>query len=119
MDSYDKIAKIEKAIAKKYGASSVVNPKSGWDVSKEKKYLKDVKKFYKKIEKNRDAKSKSPSTPPDSCPVCEKFFLSPKDEVYIKKYDGCYECYINFIEGREKRWQSGWRPDKESVFKKT
>ena len=33
----NKIAKIEKAMSKKFGEESIVNPKSGWDDDKEKK----------------------------------------------------------------------------------
>jgi len=28
----------------------------------------------------------------------------------MKKFDCCYECYIQFVDGREERWKSGWRP---------
>ena len=34
-------AKVEKAIAEKYGKEAVTNPKSHWDDDKEKEYLDD------------------------------------------------------------------------------
>ena len=40
---FDKIARIEKAMSKKFGRESIVNPKSGWDDDKEKQYLEDLK----------------------------------------------------------------------------
>jgi len=38
--------KVEQAIAEKYGKETVVNPKSGWDDEKEKKYLDELKEVY-------------------------------------------------------------------------
>ena len=121
---YNKIAKFEKAIAKKYGKETIQNPKSKWTEAKEKKYLKSVKRFYEK--RNRIVESKKINTLENrpvegfkGCDVCSKFFLTPKDEICMKKYDCCFNCYLDFVEGRETRWQSGWRPDKESIFKKS
>lgn len=31
------------------------------------------------------------------------------------KYGVCVYCTIYFIEGREERWKSGWRPDSEQM----
>ena len=44
----NKIAQIEKAMAKKYGTETIVNPKSFWDDDKEKEYLEQLKEFYGK-----------------------------------------------------------------------
>ena len=38
----NQIAKIEKAMSKKFGKESIVNPKSGWNDEKEKQYLQDL-----------------------------------------------------------------------------
>ena len=120
---YDKIAKIEKVIAKKYGNAAIQNPKANWTEEKEKVYLESVKKFYKKCEKNREEINKLKALRSDElqlspCPICSRIILSEFDEVAILKYECCYSCYIDFVEGRENRWKEGWRPDKESVFKK-
>ena len=118
----NQIAKIEKAIAKKYGKGAVLNPKSQWTSAKEKKYLKSIKKFYEKCDKVLGSKKVGDQRRVEdikSCPTCTKFFLTPKDEVYMKKFDSCHWCYVEFIENREERWAAGWRPDKESVFKKS
>ena len=40
--------KIEKAMSKKFGRESIVNPKSGWNDDKEKQYLEDLKDFIQK-----------------------------------------------------------------------
>jgi len=26
------------------------------------------------------------------------------------KYDCCEKCFIKYVDGREERWQKGWRP---------
>ena len=44
----NQIAKIEKAIADKYGEDAITNPKAFWDENKEKEYLEQMKEFYSK-----------------------------------------------------------------------
>jgi len=29
----------------------------------------------------------------------------------MNKYNCCYNCFIQYVHGREKRWKSGWRPN--------
>ena len=47
------------------------------------------------------------------CPVCEAFSFSIQDNVYMTKFDCCKMCYFKWVEDREERWESGWRPAKE------
>ena len=44
---WDYIARLEKAIKKKYGSEAVVNPKNSWTDEKEEEYLKELKGFSK------------------------------------------------------------------------
>ena len=46
-----------------------------------------------------------------SCPVCGSFPKKSMDDVCFVKFDCCFECYVKYVEGREERWQKGWRPD--------
>ena len=113
--------KVEKAIAEKYGKEAVVNPKSQWDDEKEKEYLDELKSNYRegKIEGelvemdgvliseqllNRESER--------SCPTCSTYSFKSIDDLYMTKFDCCYKCYIQYIEGREERWEKGWRPNK-------
>ena len=41
----NKIAYVEKAIAKKFGQEAIINPKSGWTDEKEEEYLEQLKEF--------------------------------------------------------------------------
>ena len=119
----NKIAAIEKAMAKKFGPESIINPKSRWDDEKEKEYLIQLKEFYsknkrleektEKIENDGFLVSKNLITKKSKrkCPVCEIFSFSKKDDVYMNKFDCCYSCHNAWIEGREERWLKGWRPD--------
>tara|TARA_Y100000593_G_C4274592_1_gene319339 strand:- start:268 stop:666 length:399 start_codon:yes stop_codon:yes gene_type:complete len=120
---FNYIAKLEKAIKKKYGDSAIQNPANLWNEEKEKDYLNQLKEFLEKEKKhqassepenvngilitrklfNRDRKL--------NCSVCEKKINSSIDDICVIKYDCCGKCYINFIEGREDRWLEGWRPD--------
>ena len=119
----DYIVRLEKAIRLKYGDETIKNPASEWDQEKEKEYIEqmkiDVRKMdniKEKLEKvevdgffvskkllNRDNARK--------CPVCTKYSFKIKDDIYMAKYDCCHHCYIQHVENREERWESGWRPE--------
>ena len=121
--SYDEIAAIEKAIAQKYGDETVTNPSSGWDEEKEKEYLKQMKEFYKKVKRNEQYQEKIEINGIKvskkllnreqlrSCPVCGRFPRKSLDDVCLLKFDCCHKCYIQYVDGREQRWESGWRPN--------
>lgn len=122
----DKIAAIEKAMAKKYGIESVQNPKANWNEDKEKEYIEQLKKFDEKhyrasltsdkVEVNGVFVSKKLLNRESidwnrTCSVCEKHTIEKQDDIYFLKFDCCSLCYIKYIEDREERWSSGWRPD--------
>jgi len=117
------IVKVEKAISEKYGKETIVNPNGNWDEEKEKKYIKDLKKFYNKKpirerilnmgsfvikEKRRSETARTQRL----CPVCAGYSLSFYDDLYMNKFMCCFACYIEYVESREDRWISGWRPKK-------
>ena len=31
----------------------------------------------------------------------------------MNKFECCFKCFIQYVDGREERWEKGWRPDKE------
>jgi hypothetical protein len=119
---YDKIAKLEKAISEKYGKETVGNPKGNWSSEKEKEHVKQTKAFYEKIEKNLEKNEKEEvkgalvskklllKKSDRLCPVCTKYSFNRKDDLYMNRFQCCYECYIEYVEGREERWNSGWQP---------
>ena len=119
----DYIAKVEKAIAKKYGLEVIINPKSLWTDEKEDEYLKQIKErhkktlkgFKEKVEKDGFFISKHLITRKSKrkCPVCDIYSFDLKDDLYMNKFECCFRCYIQYIEGREDRWEKGWRPNKE------
>lgn len=119
------VGKVEKAISDKYGEEAVVNPKSFWNDEKEKEYIEQAKenaeKYFKKeedndiVEKNGIFISKKliNKSNAQNCDTCKKYLLSSKDKVFILKWDCCYQCYVKWVEDREERWLSGWRPSEE------
>ena len=119
----NQIAKIEKAMSKKFGKESIVNPKSGWDDEKENQYLEDLKEFYSEEYKEADDKINEDGffitrnlinkEINRVCPVCETYSFSGRDDLYMNKFECCRSCYIQWVEDREERWLEGWRPDKE------
>ncbi len=121
----NKIAYVEKAIAKKFGKEAIVNPKSNWTDEKEEKYLEDLKEFYSRQRKKSDnlekikeegfllSKNLISKESKRVCPVCSEYSFSIRDDLYMNKFECCYKCYIQWVEDREERWLSGWRPNKE------
>jgi hypothetical protein len=114
------IAKIEKAIKDKYGKEAIQNPKKDWTKEKEEKYLQDLKNFYSIKNKNKIEKKSNGfylkerekrKTIERGCPVCGSYSFSAQDDLYMIKYECCFNCYIQHVEGREDRWNSGWRPN--------
>ena len=120
---WDYIARLEKAIKKKYGVDTIINPKSGWTDEKEKEYLKQIKEFYdQKNERDKEAekiqkdgfflpKNLINKKSNRNCPVCDIYSFSAKDNFYMNKYKCCFMCFIQWVEGREDRWKKGWRPN--------
>ena len=120
------IAKYEKAIAKKYGPEAIENPRKHWNDEKEKSYQDQIKKLAEKelafeekddkVEQDGFLISKkllNKDTTRRTCPVCKTYSFSKKDDVYMNKFECCYKCYIQWVDNREERWLSGWRPNKQ------
>ena len=118
----DYVVKVERAIAEKYGAEAVDNPKKFWNQEKEKKHVEQLKQFYKdkeekeakKVRKNNFLVSEKFLNNENSreCPVCGLYSFHLKDVLYMHKFECCFDCYIQYVEGREERWKTGWRPNK-------
>jgi len=119
------IPKLEKAIAQKYGQEAIDNPRKFWDEEKEQEYIKQSQEFKKRQQKineqqekveqhgfliNKKLLSKDNNR---TCPVCKKYSFRPQDDLYLNKFECCFVCYVQWIEDREERWKSGWRPNEE------
>jgi len=115
----DYVFRLEKAIEEKYGKEAVVNPKSKWNKEKEREYLNELKNFYREsiedekvlyngilVSKKLFSKDKN-----ISCSACGKYSFENIDTFYLNKWDTCFDCYIQYIEGREEKWNSGGRPE--------
>ena len=111
---WDFIARLEKAIAKKYGDVATHNPSRYWDEDKEKEYLEQLKEQRKKEDARSSRKEHKEvdgilvstklinKSGFDVCPVCSKYGLNVKDEICMYKHACCFTCYVKNIEGREK-----------------
>ena len=120
----EELQQIEWAIKKKYGDIAVADPRQFWNPEKEadlKIQLKDneLKRILhdeneEKVEKDGFLISKRLLTTrkSESCPVCESYFTENRDSVYLLKFQCCQKCYITYVEDRQERWDSGWRPAK-------
>ena len=123
---WDYIARLEKAIEQKYGPEAVRNPYVDWDEEKEKEYLEQLKKLAEKnilIEQQEEmievdgflvSKKLLNRDKNKNCPVCDSYLKTIKDDIYIAKYECCNLCFIQYVEDREERWLTGWRPNNEN-----
>jgi hypothetical protein len=121
----NEIAKYEIAISKKYGKEAIKHPRADWNDEKEREYQRQAKELYEKetslrektekIEIDGVLVSKKLFTRDSKriCPVCHSYSFDLRDDVYMAKFDCCFECYIQWVEGRNERWKSGWRPQTE------
>jgi len=121
----DEIAAIERLFAKDYGEKSTKNFRSNWNEEKEKKYLSQLNSFSKRI-KSKDSikvdvggvlipKAVMGKKSNRSCPVCKTYSFSSKDDLYMNRFKCCFDCYIEFVQGREDRWNNGYRPDQKRI----
>ena len=125
MRDLNDIAKLERAIGKRWGQETVANPKSWWNTEKEKEYLEQLEELSKK---QREVAGKDEKVEVDgfliskkllnretklNCPTCGNRVKTINDDIYINKYECCERCFIQFVDGREERWISGWRPNRE------
>jgi hypothetical protein len=124
---WDKLALIEQAIEKKYGKEAVANPKSFWNEKKEAEYVEQLQKLHEKkiafedqedkVEQDGFLISKKLLTREATkriCPTCQIYSFRIRDDVFMNKFDCCYQCYIKWVIDRESRWLSGWRPTEEN-----
>jgi hypothetical protein len=129
MKDLNEIVRIEKAIAQKYGEDTVMNPKHYWNEEKEKAYIEQLKEL-SQVEKTNDKDQKievdgvfisKKLLNKDSnrtCPICSTYSFDLKDDLYMNRFECCQKCYVQWVEGREERWKTGWRPNKNENSKK-
>ena len=89
-----------------------------------------MKLFYRKIQKSEEkeereevegvliSKKFKSINSERSCPVCNTYSFSSKDDVYMTKFDCCFSCYVQYVEDREDRWKQGWRPNNTVILTK-
>lgn len=52
---------------------------------------------------------------PSFCPICGRVMRGSYATRTYYDFGCCDVCHVEFIEGREERWKSGWRPDADQV----
>ncbi len=124
----DYVVKFEKAISEKYGSEAIENPKKHWNKEKEQQYLEQMRLFYQKVDKSKSSEDRekvdgvliskkfSSIESKRSCPICNTYSFSSKDDMYMTKFECCFACYVTYVEDREERWKQGWRPNNTVVL---
>ena len=121
----NEIAKLEKAIKKRWGEEAIKTPQSEWDEDKEKDYKEQQKDFAQKIQSNNSealegkegffiTKRLLSKESKSKCSNCSAQIKTLKDETCKTKWGTCFKCYVKWIEGREERWKKGWRPNEDN-----
>ena len=100
------VAKVEQAIAKKYGEDTIQNPRGNWDEEKEKQYIAQSQEEQRKFSKIAETKDKVEQDgflinkkllikdANRTCPVCITYSFHPQDDLYMNKFECCQSCYI-------------------------
>ena len=121
------LAAVEKAITEKYGKDTVQDFRNQWQEDKEKDYLKQLKRLTKKNDNLSSTKEefvvgdikitkrRSKQKQDRTCPVCKTYSFSRRDDLYMNRFDCCYECYVDFVQYREEAWENGDRPTQEHI----
>ena len=121
------IAAVEKAITEKYGKDTVQDFRNTWEEEKEKDYinqLRDMRTKRDNLSATKEeivvgdikiTKRRKRQKEDRTCPVCKTYSFSRRDDLYMNRFDCCYECYVDFIEFRESAWKNGERPTKEHL----
>jgi len=121
------IAAVEKAISEKYGKDTVQDFRNTWEEGKEKEYLNQLKDL--RVKRDRRGKNHEEVVVGDvkikkrpveqktdrTCPVCKTYSFSRRDDLYMNRFKSCYDCYVDFIIGREEKWNNGERPTQEHI----
>jgi hypothetical protein len=106
------IQALEKAIKEKYGEIATMNPKHFWDEDKEKQYIEETKKVLKKEYASQDSKERVEiegimvsknvlnNKEDRTCKLCKKYSFDKRDDIYIKKFNACYKCYLCKLEDK-------------------
>jgi len=121
------IAALEKAIAEKYGKDAVQDFRNTWEEDREKEYLNQLKDLQSKLDRTSEnyeelvlgdvkiKKRRDDKKEDRTCPVCKTYSFSRRDDLYMNRFKSCYDCYVDFVLGREEKWQKGERPPQEHV----
>lgn len=119
------IVALEKAVKEKYGELATMNPKYFWNQEKEREYVADTKETNKKQLTNEQSREKVDlggilipkklinKNTQKICSVCNEYSFNKADDVYLIKFNTCHKCYVQYIEDREQKWMSGWRPTED------
>ena len=121
----DEIAAVERLFAEEYGKQATRNFRSDWNEIKEKNYLTQLRQASENRKKEDSSKIDVggiliPSKVLEkknnrTCPVCKTYSFSSKDDLYMNRFKCCFVCYIDFVQGREERWDKGYVPDEQKI----
>ena len=122
-EKLNNIARLEKAVKKRWGDEAIKNPLSDWDEEKEKSFKEELASSTKKSKANTKDEAEERNgffvtkrllsrESIKHCSVCGKKISNLKDETHHTKWSTCLECYVKHIEDREARWIDGWRPNR-------
>lgn len=103
-DNY--IARLEKAIAEKYGKDTIKNPASGWTKEKEEEYISQLKSLAELQDDQEEqvekvdvggflvSKKLLNKAKRKNCKTCNKYFFKNSDDIYMNKHGICEKCYL-------------------------
>lgn len=118
MDQYEnQLLLFQATLRQKFGDFALIDLSTLWDQAKEQMYRSFLQKE-SKMDSEHALRIKSGTSNKklfissiNKCECCFKLNTKVKDQPYMAKYNSCLSCYISYIDGREDRWNKGWRPN--------
>lgn len=103
MKDPNSVAKLEKAIAEKYGPDAIVNPRSRWSEEDEISYQQQLSgssantQEIKTVEEERDGYNiefgRLITAEQRVCSKCGIYSMNTRDSLYLNKFSLCYLCF--------------------------
>lgn len=103
MKDSNEVAKLEKAIAEKYGQAAIVNPRGLWSPEDEAQYQQQISSGSWVPAKEMSEEQKDGYLIENGelitkeirlCSKCGKYSIDCRDNLYLNKFQLCWKCYL-------------------------
>lgn len=112
----EQLSNLQIALIKRFGKEIIEPINSNWTKEDEAEFIRQIDEFEEKLRILREQREEITLFNGEiECEFCGhiRALFKINDEVSMTKYGCCHRCYVKYVEGREERWQTGWRPERK------